>query len=207
MDDRTVKKIAECFENLNGRITLGVDGYVDEVWQVVESRISRDSYALYNKMKKLGETIIKCGDGGLSQEIVRKRRTYGGFTGNTGKALGSLGVKPIMIGMFGKSSIDPVFEQFNSICELVSVGDPATCHVFEFEDGKIMFPYIEAILNFSWDTLAVDFDRFKEIFLNSDIIALGYWSSMPSFDELVSKFAKILSKTASVSKCSLILPI
>ena len=192
MNKATAKKITECFEGLTGNITLGIDGYVDEVWQIVESRIDKDNYVLLGKMKDLGEMIVKCGDGGLAREVVRKRRTYGGFTGNTGKALGRLGINPIMIGMFGKDTIDPVFEQFCEICNLVSLGDPAICHVFEFEDGKVMFPYIKAILDLNWQNLIniIGIDRVKEVFLNSDIIALGYWSSMPSFDELVSKLCE-----------------
>ena len=192
MDEMVAKKIIECLENLSGNISLGVDGYVDEVWQVVESRSGRDSYALYNKMRDLGETIVKCGEGGLAREIIRKRRTYGGFTGNTGKAIGRLGLRPTMIGMYGKDSYDPAFEPFHDMCKLISVGDPAICHIFEFADGKAMFPYMENILDFNWQTLinVIGFDRAREIFINSDIIALGYWSSMPSFDNFVSSLCE-----------------
>jgi len=185
-------KIINCLQNLNGNITLGVDGYVDEVWQVVESRSGRDSYALYNKMRDFGETIVKCGEGGIAREIVRKRRTYGGFTGNTGKAIGKLGLNPVMVGMYGKDTCDAAFQPFQGICELVSVGDPAICHIFEFADGKAMFPYNENILDFDWQALidAIGFDRAREIFANADIIALGYWSSMPFFDDFVANLCE-----------------
>jgi hypothetical protein len=187
--ENAVKKISDSFKELKGNITLGIDGYIDEVWQIVEERAGLDEYTLYNKMKNFGEAIVKCRDGGFAQEIVRIRRSYGGFTGNTGNALGRLGVNPVMIGMYGENAIDPVFEQLNDKCELISLGAAAICHIYEFEDGKIMFPHLEKILSFNWGDLQnnVEFNKIEEIFLNSDIIALGYWSSMPSFDELVSK--------------------
>jgi len=181
-------KIIECFENLSGRITLGIDGFVDEVWQVVQSRTSSNDVVLYDKMKNFGDAIVMCEKGGLAREIIRKRRSYGGFTCNTGKAVGRLGGNSIMLGMFGKDKIDSAFEQFKDLSEIISVGDPGLCHIFEFEDGKAMFPNLDALYEISWKVLhdVIGTERLDEIFKQSQIIALGYWSSMPFFDDLVS---------------------
>lgn len=191
-DVSSVEKISDCIKELNGKIALGADGYVDEVWRIIETRTSRSEFTLHNKMKNLGEEIVKCGEGGFALEVIRKRRSYGGFTGNTGNALGCLGLWPVMIGMYGEDAIDPVYEKLSDKCELISLGSPGICQVFEFEDGKIMFPYIEPIIDFDWEALQgnAEFERIGEIFLESDIIAWGYWSSMPNFDEVVSKICE-----------------
>ena len=189
MCEKTIKKITACIKELEGNITLGIDGYVDEVWRVVQARANLSEFTLYRNMKALGEAIVKCGDGGFAQEVIKTRRSYGGFTGNTGNALGCLGIKPVMLGMYGKDSIDSVFERFHTLCDLISLGDPATCLIFEFEDGKLMYPCMEALLGFNWEVMHdyAGFNRVEEILLNSEIIALGYWSSMPAFDEVVTK--------------------
>ena len=192
MSENIINKISDNLKGINGNITLGIDGCVDEVWKVIETRAGLNEYTLYSKMEKLGEAIVKCKDGGFAHEIVRVRRSYGGFTGNTSNAVSCLGLKPVMLGTFGEEVLDPVFEKFNDRCELVSLGATDICQIYEFEDGKIMFPFLGVALNLNWESLQknAEFGRVEEILLNSDIIALGYWSSMPAFDELVSKICE-----------------
>jgi len=190
MDSKTAERIAEGLGNLNGKITLGIDGFVDEVWQVIKVRTGPGEYVLFDKMKELGEAIVQCETGGFSPEIIRKRRSYGGFTGNTGLALGRLGLNPAMIGTYGKNGIDPAFEILADSCELFSIGDPCPIYIYEFEDGKMMFADIDALQDYEWDAFIKDLGRFEKILLGSDIIALGYWSCIHAFDELVTKICE-----------------
>ena len=172
-----------------GKVLLGIDGYIAEVWQVVLSRASREDYRLFEKMTDLGESIMKCGGGGYSNEILRKRRTYGGFTTNTGKAVSRLGVTIEMLGMFGTNGVDPVFREFADKNRLISVGEPGISIIYEFVDGKIMFVYVNEIMGFTWDSLikAYDEEKLKKLYLDADVIAVGYWSLFPAFDEIVGK--------------------
>ena len=183
------RRIAEGLNRPGGRILLGIDGFIDEVWQIIESRANRKEYALFDRMLDFSEALVKCYEGGFSQEIVRKRRSYGGFTANTSRAVSRLGAPITILGMFGGSGIDPVFEAFAEAGELISVGEPGLCQVYEFTDGKLMLPYIQEVMDFSWENLtnAVDEGELKKLFTGSDIIALGYWSLMPAFDEIVEK--------------------
>ena len=182
-------KLANYFGSVSGNILLGVDGYIDEVWQLVESRVDRDTYTVNSTMRRFGESIVAMGAGGMANEIVRKRRSYGGFTANTGNAIARLGIKPKLLGMYGASeAIDPVFgEPFANISELISIGDPAVCHILEFDDGKIMMPYLKAIYDVDWQGLnaVIGITELNRLIAEADIIAVGYWSSMPAFDEMV----------------------
>jgi len=183
-----LNRIREYFSQPRGRIVFGIDGYIDEVWQIIETRKNTECFTLREKMKSFGTLITECQEGGVSNEIIRKRRTYGGFCANTGKAAASIGANVILVGMFGKNAIEPVFEPLQSVCELISVGDPAISHIFEFTDGKIMLPYIQEVTGFNWNTLkaALMENQLGEIYKNADIIALGYWSLMPAFDEILT---------------------
>jgi len=80
-------RIKDYFDQLEGKITLGLDGFVDEVWQVLSKRTSRADYILFDRMRDFAKSVYDCGEGGYANEIIRKRRFYGGFTANTGKAL------------------------------------------------------------------------------------------------------------------------
>ena len=190
--DIQTDRICQSLKAPRGKITIGIDGYIDEVWQVVSSRQSRADFTLYNKVKDFAKAVYDCGEGGYSNEIVRKRRTYGGFTANTGKAAGRLGCDITFLGMFGLKAIDPAFKEFADTYRLISVGEPAVSQIFEFEDGKIMLPFIEDIMDFSWDSLvsAIAWEDLKAAYAEADMVALGYWSLMPAFDEIIAKLCE-----------------
>ncbi|MCL1895665.1 MAG: carbohydrate kinase family protein [Clostridiales bacterium] len=182
-------RIKERMGGPGGKLVMGIDGFIDEVWQIIASRDSMSEYLLYEKMTDFSGAFAKCSEGGYSNEIVRKRRSYGGFTANTGKAVTRLGVRPVMLGRFGANAIDPVFAGFAESNELVSVGDPGNVQIYEFTDGKLMLVHLQEVMGFDWKCLtdAVPEAGLKAIFADADIIAIGYWSLMPAFDEIVAQ--------------------
>jgi len=184
----TINRFSEYFSQPKGKVIFGIDGYIDEVWQIIETRENAEIFTLRETMKSFAELITACGEGGVSNEIMRKRRTYGGFCANTGKAAANMGACTTLLGMFGHNSIEPVFQPLQDIAGLVSVGDPAICHIFEFMDGKIMLPYIHEVTGFNWGSLTsmLTNTKLKELYKSADIIALGYWSLMPAFDEIIT---------------------
>ncbi len=188
-NDLDIKKVIRYAENVQGKVVLGLDGYIDQVWQVVETRFSTSEYTLIDKMKKFGELIVNRGNGGMANELIKKRRSFGGFTANTGRTLCNFQLDTVMLGMYGKASIDPVFNEFVEKSTLISVGDPVISNILEFSDGKIMLPNLHELLSLEWKDVvkALGHEKLKEIFEDADIVALGYWSSMPMFDEFITE--------------------
>jgi hypothetical protein len=186
------EKILSYLENVEGKIVLGIDGFIDEVWQVLETRTSKSEYKVLEKMRSFGEIIVNRGEGGMANELIRKRRVSGGFTGNTGRALGNLELLPIMLGMYGKDTVDSIYDEFRDKCTLITLDNPVICSILEFTDGKIMMPRLEELLNFDWEKLVsiLGHEKLKGIFKNADIVSLGYWSNMPAFNELVTNINK-----------------
>jgi len=182
-------KINNKIKNANGKVVLGIDGIIDQVWEILETRISKDEYRLIKKMKEFGQLIVDRGEGGMANELIQKRRCSGGFTANTGRALGTLGFDTVMMGMYGERNIDKVFVEFEEKCELISLGDPAIGNIFEFEDGKIMMPYLDSLLHFDWAQLLdkLHEEKLKEIFRDANVVSIGYWSNMPDFDNIITK--------------------
>jgi sugar/nucleoside kinase (ribokinase family) len=182
------ERMIDYIKKVEGKIILGIDAFIDQVWQVIETRTSKKEYKTIDKMKKFGEIIVNRGEGGMANELIKKRRSCGGFTANTGRAIGKLDISTIMVGMYGKDRIDPIFNEFKDICTLISIGDPVISNILEFSDGKIMMPNLSELLNFDWNKLvdALGHDKLKSVFSNADIVSIGYWSNMPDFDEMIT---------------------
>ena len=185
----SVKRIIDYYNNQKGNITIAVDGFVDDVWQVVESRTSASEYKLFEKVSDYANAILARGSGGMGFELMRKRRTYGGFAANTGQAVGRLGGDLTLLGMFGTEEIDPVFQGFYDNYNAISVGNPAVSFIYEFLDGKIMqggtskFPPTER----SWEQLveALGMDGMRKAFADANVVGFGYYGSKVTFDNIL----------------------
>lgn len=186
--DLELDKVTDYLRNVQGKVVLGIDGFIDQVWQVVETRTTNNEIVLIDKMKRFGEIIVERGEGGMANELIKKRRSCGGFVANTGRTIGKLDMSPVLLAMFGKDIVDPIFNEFMKDCTVISVGDPVVSNILEFSDGKIMMPYLKELLEFNWDQLVqrMGHDKLKSIFAEADIVSLGYWSNMPEFDKLIT---------------------
>jgi len=191
---KEISRIINYFENPKGRITLGIDGFVDEVWQIVSVRTSPTDYVLYEKMQDFAKSVYDVGAGGYANEIIRKRRSHGGFTAHSGEAVDNLGMDVTLVGMFDKEGggIDPVYETFSPHCKVYSVGTTAICPAYEFADGKILFPYVAGIAGLSWKQLtdALTHDALEAAYGNATVMGLGYWSLLDNFNDLIVKLCE-----------------
>jgi len=198
----SIDNVFDYLDKPKGKVTIGVDGFVDEVWNVVSYRKGASEYVLFDKMNDFAGAIFESDGGGFGADTIRKRRTYGGFTANTGKAISRLGVNLTMLAMFGKNNIDTVFSEFSDSCKVISIGDPAICQVYEFSDGKIMLPHVEdtASLDFKQLTASVSLNVLEEAYGCADVVCLGYWSQLRFFDELVTKICENFLKPGAGGK-------
>lgn len=140
-----MKKYSDFINGIDGNVLLGCDGFVDEVYEIVEVRKNLSDYTPLDKMRDFGELIVQRAGGGLGVEIVPKRRCSGGFTPNTGRIPAVLGLKPTLAGLYGSNEIDPAFDEFKENCNLWSLGDPAVTLVFEFGDGKVLMSALKTV--------------------------------------------------------------
>jgi len=184
---QTMQKYADFLHNIRGNVLLGCDGFVDEVYQIVDVRQSLAEYTGMDDMSMFGKLVLKRAGRGLGLEIIPKRRCSGGFTPNTGRIAAFLGLKPALVGLYGAKEIDSAFEEFVDNCNLVSLGDPAVTLVFEFTNGKILLSALKTVANLTWADFTAHFpgDKLDALFANIDILGLGYWSLTPDFDNFL----------------------
>jgi hypothetical protein len=154
---KTMQPYTDFLQNIRGRVLLGCDGFVDEVYQIVDVRKNLAEYTGMDDMRMFGELVVKRSGGGLGLEIIPKRRCSGGFTPNTGRVAAFLGLKPTLVGLYGAKEIDPAFEEFVDNCHLVSLGDSAVTLVFEFKNGKILLSALKSVANLTWADFTAHF--------------------------------------------------
>ncbi len=176
------------------RVALGWDAFVDRVWQIVKKKKGKDITFL-NSMAEFQEQVKAAVGTGLSTEIKEKYSRGGGFTVNTGRALGELGVPVYLVGLYGRERIQSIFQELPRTCELISYGEPCYSHIFEFEDGKLMFPQLENIEMVDWSYLKDNLgrDTIGDIAREVEIFGLGYWDNMPHFRGILSSLLRIVS--------------
>ncbi|MCL2203735.1 MAG: carbohydrate kinase family protein [Defluviitaleaceae bacterium] len=182
-----INKLTPALTRSTGKITMFADGFVDEVWEIINARASMTEYSLFSKMNQWAQRIIDSGSGGVGVELVRKRRAFGGFSPNIGYAAARLGVGATLFGVFGKGQLHPVFEEVGALCTVHSLDDPSVTHVFEFDDGKILMSHMESVQEVSWAGIIdqVGTKKMRATLYESDIIGVGYWSLLPAFDEIL----------------------
>jgi hypothetical protein len=187
-----MKTYTDFLHHIRGKILLGCDGFVDETYEIVEVRKSRTEFTPMKKLRQFGDLLVERAEGGVGVELVPKRRCEGGFGINTGRVAACLGLMPRLPGLYGRNAIDPAYVQFQNICELVSLGDPALTIALEFSDGKVLMSNLQAVSSLTWGDFEKHFGekRLKEMFSGVDILGLGYWSLTANFDGLFEGFMK-----------------
>lgn len=185
-----MKIYRDYLQTLKGKILLGCDGFVDETYEIVEVRKSPSEFVPMGRLRQFGELLVARADGGVGVELVPKRRCEGGFAINTGRIAACLGLKPSLPGLYGKDAIDPAFQEFQSSCDLLSLGAPALTIALEFGDGKVLMSNLEAVSSLTWADFEKHFGaaKLRELFAGVDIIGLGYWSLTSHFDGLFEGF-------------------
>jgi len=185
ISQKTLKRLKDIEEKeFEAKILFGFDGFVDNVWSLVEERNSVKDYKLMKSMLTLNERIKESAGGGLSTEILRKDKRAGGFNANTARVLTVFNLKPTLMAFFEGEEI---FKDIIKKSEIINLGEPCSAQIFEFNDGKLMFPNNENVRNLDWTQIKykVGLDKLIKLFERSDLIAFGYWANMPYYNKII----------------------
>ncbi len=188
-------------EKLNASALLGIDGMIDEVWELLRSRTSDKEFTKMSKLMDFGNAITERKTGGMATERILKRKISGGFVCNTGRAVAHLGLDTSFLCMFGRERIDSIFDEFKGMVEIYSCGEPACINLLEFTDGKIMMPNLENLINLKWADIEAIYSKEQLIKMtNKDIIGFGYWSNMYDFDNMLSNVIKLSKESGKAQR-------
>jgi hypothetical protein len=183
------------------QILVGFDGYVDYIQKVVKSATSERR--IYFDTKTNVSTQIAAASGKSAQFELRTLATkMGGNAPIMSHALSNLGIRNYCMGMMGVPEVQEVFRQMNHGSELLSIGQPASTHALEFEDGKLLLSEVS-----SFDEIDLDFiiqSRGKHFVLDplssSKIVAMVDWSNLPKCTALWTDILALVRENSLTGK-------
>src|ERR1051325_3990622 len=132
---------------------LGLDGFVDEIFHVVDKRASAEQYQRLPLMAQWGERIRAAAGKSTNIELVRQRIKLGGNGPIMANALASFGLRVSYLGNLGYPNLHPVFADFAKRAEVVSIAEPGYTDAVEFEDGKVMLGKHKSLREMNWTNI------------------------------------------------------
>jgi hypothetical protein len=170
------------------QILAGFDGFIDTIVKPVKKTGLNGQYEYFNTISEFGLFIGGHSHKGTSIQYEIQRRKPGGNMPNFVKAMDSLSLNPIAVGMLstGSGDIDPLFAGLGKQRYSFLAAGPAT--PLEFSDGKIFLSPVnlagvdqnEKI----YSRIEKVFPQFSNAAAGSDLIAFLNWSELPFAQDL-----------------------
>jgi len=170
------------------RMMVGVDGFVDEICEVVDKRQDFEKYTKIVKIEDLGNRIVRASGMSTNIEVVNKQTKLGGNGPIFANALLEYGVKLTYVGAIGKPDIHAVFKEMVSKCEeAYSICEPGHTDCLEFEDGKVMMGKHSSLKEITWESLKEVLggaEKIAEYIKKSELFGMENWTMIPKMSEI-----------------------
>jgi hypothetical protein len=133
--------------------TIGIDGFVDKIQNVVKNKTSPNQYDYFSKIEQFASYLALKSGKSCGLEIHNKLTKLGGCAPIMANAVGALGVKVNCVSAFGYPSINEIFNNMSDKCSLHTIGEPGCTNALEFDDGKIMHIQRETLNEINWQAI------------------------------------------------------
>ena len=173
------------------KILVGLDGFVDTILHVVQTRESVTKYTRLTAMKDFAAQIAAAAGQSANIEMVTQMVKLGGNGPILANALGSYGAKVTYIGNLGLPNLHPVFAELARRARVISIAEPGFTDAIEFDDGKLMFGKNESLNDVNWANLVrrVSEEKLLALFRESALIALVNWTMLTQMTAVLQKIA------------------
>lgn len=163
------------------KAVIGLDGFVDNIIDVVDTRQSATSYERLATLAAFGSRISACAGQSSNCELVIKVQKLGGNGPIMANALAAAGLGVTYIGNLGYPTVHPVFDEMARRAEIISIADPGMTDALEFLDGKLMMGKLQTLSDVSWENLVsrIGKDRLIAKYAEADLIAMNNWTMLP----------------------------
>ena len=168
---------------------VGLDGFVDEIIAVVETRDSHETYTPVPTIARLAEKIGNASGQSSNYELVVKDMKLGGNGPIMANALAAAGFDVTYIGNLGYPNIHPVFNEFAQRAKIISIGEPGHTDALEFDDGKLMLGKLTPLDDVNWDNLIsrVGKEELGRLIGQSKLIGMVNWTMLPHMSRIWAK--------------------
>ena len=119
------------------RAFVGLDGFVDEIFHVVNTRQDAEQWERLPTITAFSERLAAAAGKSTNIELVPQLTKLGGNGPIMANALASFGLKVTYLGALGYPKIRQVFDHFTKVADVHSVADAGHTNALEFDDGKL----------------------------------------------------------------------
>ncbi len=160
---------------------VGLDGFVDEILDVVDKRQDVANYQRMPTIASLGERISGAAGRSTNIELVTRRTKLGGNGPIMANALASFGLNTTYVGSLGFPNLHPVFAEFAQRAKVISISEPGHTDALEFEDGKLMLGKMYPLAEVNWENLnaRAGAETVRSQVQSSTLIAFVNWTMLP----------------------------
>lgn len=160
---------------------LGLDGFVDDIVHVVDTRHDAEHYDRLNTITDLSERLAGAAGKSTNLELVSQRTKIGGNGPIMANALSRFGLHVTYLGTLGYPNLHPVFEDFATRAETHSINIPGHTNALEFLDGKVMASLLTPLSEVTWDLICERFGKqqFAAKLLGSSLVGFVNWTMIP----------------------------
>jgi len=169
------------FEPARFNVAIGLDGFVDNIIDVVDKRNDAINYTRVETIAAIGERITRAAGLSSNIELVVRQVKLGGNGPIMANAMIQNGVNVSYIGNLGKDAIHPVFQELAAKCKACySLADVAYTDALEFRDGKLMLGKHESLKEVTYARMleVVGLPKLQALWESSNLIALTNWTML-----------------------------
>jgi len=188
----TAQKI-QAFNPSKFSTLVGLDGFVDNIIDVVDKRTDAETYTRVETIALLGERISRAAGLSSNIELVVRQQKLGGNGPIMANALIENGLYVTYIGCLGASCPHAVFADMAARCKnCYTLCDPGVTDALEFRDGKVMLGKHQTLKEVHYERMleVVGLEKLRAIWQNSNLIALTNWTMLPHQTEIWRRLLK-----------------
>ena len=177
----TARKI-KAFNPSKFNTLAGLDGFVDNIIDVVDKRADAINYTRVETIALLGERISRAAGLSSNLELVVRQQKLGGNGPIMANALIENGLNVSYIGCLGYPVPHAVFSDMAAKCKACyTLCDPGVTDALEFRDGKVMLGKHQTLKEVHYKRMleVVGLAKLKALWQTSNLIALTNWTMLP----------------------------
>ena len=188
----TAAKIKE-FDPSKYNSLVGLDGFVDNIIDVVDKRADAKNYTRVETIAQLGERISRAAGLSSNIELVVRQQKLGGNGPIMANALIENGLNVSYIGCLGSPAPHAVFADMAARCKACyTLCEPGVTDALEFRDGKVMLGKHQTLKDVHYERMleAVGPEKLKNLWETSNLIALTNWTMLPHQTDIWKRLLK-----------------
>ena len=161
---------------------VGLDGFVDNIIDVVDKRSDETNYARVSTIAQLGERISRAAGLSSNIELVVKQEKLGGNGPIMANASIQANLGVTYVGNLGRDVVHSVFTDMAARCKACyTLCEPGVTDALEFQDGKLMLGKHQFLKGVTYERMleVIGLEKLKAIWSSAQLVALTNWTMLP----------------------------